>query len=38
MCWGLNNYGQLGTGDNLNKLIPTTVKNGEATLNDPVLE
>jgi hypothetical protein len=25
-CWGLNSYGQLGTGDTVNKLVPTALK------------
>jgi hypothetical protein len=25
-AWGMNNFGQLGTGDNENKMIPTIVK------------
>ena len=25
-CWGRNNYGQLGTGDFVNRLIPTEVE------------
>ena len=28
-CWGSNLFGQLGTGDTMSKITPTTVKTGD---------